>query len=134
MRVLTFAIVLAAMISVGSGVQGPGDNGGPKAADTVAVSFKNDILPVFKHYCLPCHTEANMNPSELYLDTYANVIKGGMHGPPVVPGKPDSSLLIRKIGASPPFGNPMPMKLAGRFPDDQLQLLRAWIRQGARNK
>ena len=97
------------------------------------ISFKGNILPVFKHYCLPCHTEENMNPSELYLDSYDNVKGGGRHGRSVVVGKPDSSYLIQKISKKPPFGEPMPLRAKKPFPSDALQLLRLWITQGAKN-
>src|ERR1051325_1754786 len=49
----------------------------PKAA---AISFKKNVVPVFRTYCLPCHTEDQMNPSELYMDSYENLMKGGKHG------------------------------------------------------
>lgn len=101
--------------------------------DTTKVSFQRTVLPIFHRYCLPCHTEDRMNPSELYLDSYENVMKGGRHGPAVISGKSDSSSLILKISPMPPFGDPMPFRSKRQFPPDTLQLLRQWIEQGARN-
>jgi hypothetical protein len=74
-----------------------------------------------------------MNPSELYLDTYENIVAGGKHGKPIVLSKADSSFLIQKISAKPPFGDPMPMKRKTPFPEDTLKMLRKWIDQGAKN-
>ncbi len=97
------------------------------------VSFKKNIIPILKIYCLPCHTEDQMNPSELYLDTYENLVKGGKHGRPLVPGNPDSSLIVLKLGPKPPIGDPMPLKRKSPFPSDTLAVIRKWIGQGAKN-
>ena len=97
------------------------------------VSYKRDILPIVTAYCLPCHTEDQMNPSLLYLDSYENMMAGGKHGKPVTPGKPDSSLIVQKISSTPPFGDPMPMKRKTPFPQDTLRMIRSWIEQGAKN-
>lgn len=97
------------------------------------VSYKRDILPIVTKYCLPCHTEDQMNPSLLYLDSYDNMMAGGKHGKPVTPGKPDSSLIVQKISSTPPFGDPMPMKRKTPFPQDTLRVIRSWIEQGAKN-
>ena len=97
------------------------------------VSYAKDVMPIFRRYCLPCHTEDQLNPSELYLDNFADMIKGGKHGPPIISGKADSSAMIRKIGATPPFGDPMPLKRKSPFPLDTLSILKAWIDQGAKD-
>jgi hypothetical protein len=97
------------------------------------VSFKKDVVPVLKKYCLPCHTEDQMNPSELYLDTHDGILAGGKHGVAVLPGKPDSSLLITKFNEKPVFGDRMPLKRKTPFPADTLAILKAWIRAGAKN-
>ncbi len=97
------------------------------------LSYKKDIAPIFKKYCLPCHTEDNMNPSELYLDSYENIMNGGKHGKALVASKPDDSNIIKKLSEKPPFGDPMPMKRKTAFPVDTLKMLRTWIEQGAKN-
>ena len=104
----------------------------PKPAVKI-ISFKKDVAPVMKSFCLPCHTEDQMNPSELYLDSYDNLMAGGKHGKPFLAGKPDSSLIVQKMSAKPPFGDPMPMKLKRPFPADTLKILADWILQGGKN-
>ena len=50
----------------------------------------------------------------------------------VVPGSPDQSLLVEKIGGNPSCGDPMPP--TGNFlPDDQQKLIKDWISAGANN-
>lgn len=99
----------------------------------IPVSYGKDIVPILNRYCLPCHTEDDMNPSELYLDTYDGMMKGGRHGPNITPGKADSSNLIRKISFDPPFGKVMPLKRTTAFPQDTLMILKRWIDEGAKN-
>ena len=100
---------------------------------TSVVSYKKNVFPIIKMNCLPCHTEDQMNPSELYLDSYDNMLTGGKHGKPIIPGKADSSLIIRKIIPPPPFGDPMPMKRKTPIAADTINIIKKWIDQGAEN-
>jgi hypothetical protein len=98
-----------------------------------AVSYKHDVFPVIRAYCLPCHTEDQMNPSELYLDTYDNLMKGGKHGRPVIPEKSDSSMLVLKLSPKPPFGDPMPLKRKTPVSQDTVNIFKKWIDQGGKD-
>jgi len=104
-----------------------------KKAKTAVVSFKKDITPIIKKYCMSCHAEDQMNPSGLDMDEYGDILKGGKHGPTIIAGSPDSSLIVKKISLTPPFGDPMPMKRKTAFPADTLKIIRQWIEQGAKN-
>ena len=135
----TARIVLPALLSVillcSAAAQSPqkprkGNKAAPKAARVV--SYKKDVLPIITTYCLPCHTEDQMNPSELYLDTYEGLTQGGKHGKPIVPSKPDSSFLIQKLSLKPPFGDPMPLKRKTPVPQDTIDIIKNWIGQGAK--
>ncbi len=97
------------------------------------VSFKKDIFPIIKMNCLPCHTEDQMNPSELYLESYDQLMNGGKHGKSVIPGKADSSLIIKKLILPPPFGDPMPIKRKTPFAADTINIIKKWIDQGAKD-
>ena len=137
-RILVLVLVACALLALTAlGVQKPKKDtpkkGSGKRAVAAAVSYKKEVYPVLKRYCLPCHSEDEMNPSELYLDTYGNMINGGKHGKARIPGKADSSLLIQKIIGKTSFGDPMPLKRKIPFPDDTLRILRQWIDEGAKN-
>ena len=109
-----------------------GDGGSP-------VSFKNDVAPIVQKHCLPCHAEENFNPSELSLDSYNNVMAGGKHGVPVVPGKASESIIVQKIESDPPFGDQMPLarkKNPGppnKLTPEEVETIKLWINQGAKN-
>src|SRR5207302_6793124 len=66
------------------------------------------------------------------FDTYPSLMKGGTHGPPVVPGKADQSLLVRAVeGKAKPL---MPPKNAKLFPaKEERVILRAWVDAGAKD-
>ena len=104
-----------------------------KTKSSTTVSFKKDIFPIIKKNCLPCHTEDQMNPSELYLETCADLMKGGKHGIPIIPGKADSSMLIKKLLPPPPFGDPMPLKRKTPLSADTVEVIKKWINQGAKD-
>lgn len=93
----------------------------------VARSFAIDVLPRLTDYgCLGCHGGGG----GLFVDTQAHLLQGGSHGPAVVPGDAEASILVQKLSASPPFGSRMPQ--GGPFlADTTVQVIRDWINQGA---
>ena len=103
-----------------------------RKAKGAAISFKNDVFPLVKKNCLPCHSEEQMNPSELYMDSYDGIIAGGKHGKPIVPGKAKESPMIQKLGETPPFGDRMPLKAKQPLSDEEIKILIDWINQGAK--
>lgn len=117
----------------------PGFSGQQKSDGTL--SYAKDVVPIIRKHCLPCHAEESRNSSELHLDTHASMMEGGEHGVPIVPGKPDESILIQKLLPDPPFGDTMPLQRRRRsagagekkMTAEEVELLREWIRQGARS-
>ena len=66
------------------------------------------------------------------MTTAALLLKGGDHGPAVIAGKSESSILIAKLQANPGFGSRMPQ--GGPYlPDSTIQIIARWINQGAKN-
>jgi hypothetical protein len=96
---------------------------------TDQVSFKNQVVPFFMNYgCDGCHG-AN---GGLDVQTVAQLLRGGFHGPAVVAGKADSSIIVRKLSSSPPFGDRMP-RGGPYLADSTIQILKTWINQGAKD-
>jgi hypothetical protein len=55
--------------------------------------FEKRIRPALVQYCYECHSSrADMLEGKLSLETRDGVLRGGEHGPAVVPGKLDSLL------------------------------------------
>jgi hypothetical protein len=59
-------------------------------------SSQHDVLPIFLQHCAPCHG-AQQREGGLDLRTKASMLKGGKSGPALVIGKPDESLLVKRI-------------------------------------
>jgi mono/diheme cytochrome c family protein len=75
--------------------------GGAEVAATPVT--QHDVIPIMLRHCTACHglrrQEANLD-----LHTREAMLRGGKSGPAIVPGKPDASLVLKKIraGQMPP--------------------------------
>ncbi len=96
------------------------------------VSFSNDVFPIIKKRCLPCHASDSENPSELIMDTFPDIIKGGKHGKPIIAKNGDGSILVQKIKPAPPFGDQMPLMTKKKLTDEEIDIFKKWIDQGAK--
>jgi hypothetical protein len=93
------------------------------------VSFMNQIVPFFVNYgCDGCHG----GNGGLEVQTVAQLLRGGFHGPAIIAGKADSSIIVKKLSASPPFGDRMP-RGGPYLTDSTIQILKTWINQGAKD-
>ncbi|MEO8426085.1 MAG: PSD1 and planctomycete cytochrome C domain-containing protein [Verrucomicrobiota bacterium] len=59
-------------------------------------STQHEIIPIFLQHCAPCHG-AQQREGGLDLRTKASMLRGGKSGPALILGKPDESLLVRRI-------------------------------------
>src|SRR5437773_1814177 len=86
----------AARIDMGTPEPVPAGAAGPDAAGVAC--FEKKVRPVLAEHCYACHSKAaRKERGRLSLDSREGVLKGGEHGPAVVPGKPDESPLIRAV-------------------------------------
>ena len=93
-----------------------------------AIEFSREIAPIFHQRCVACHGAA-LQQSGLRLDDGKAALKGGYSGPVIVAGDSGASRLFRLVAgldgelAMPPAGD--------RLGQREIELLRAWIDQGA---
>jgi hypothetical protein len=96
------------------------------SAQTVTISFVNDVMPILRSRCWNCHggdrTEEGLN-----LITYDNLMAGSENGPVIVPGDADNSLLAEQV-----VSQEMP-KRGPKLTPLQVQIILDWINQGALN-
>ena len=97
-----------------------------------AVSFSNDVYPIIKKRCLPCHASDSENPSEYYMESLQDVMKGGKHGKPILPKNGAGSIIVQKVKPAPPFGEQMPLMTKKKLADEEIDLIQTWIDQGAK--
>ena len=106
----------------------------PVCAATAVMSFKDDVLPIFKGRCIDCHQPGGVGyeKSGLDLRTYAGVMKGTKFGAMVTPGNPDLSNLTWLLDwkASPEIRMPHGKTKLSTCDRDAI---REWIRQGAKD-
>jgi mono/diheme cytochrome c family protein len=130
-----FAAVAALLLPVaGGGMLALTGYSNPVCAADTQLSFKDDVFPIFRGWCLECHQPGGVGyeKSGLDLHTYEGVMKGTKYGPMVIPGDPDTSNLMRLLDwkASPELRMPHGKKKLSTCDRDAI---RAWIRQGAKN-
>jgi hypothetical protein len=96
---------------------------------STATSFAHDVYPLFNaNGCLGCHG----GHGNLVLESVSSILRGGIHGPVIIAGKSDSSALIRKLSATPPFGDRMPVNRAP-LTDGEVTVIKKWIDEGAKD-
>src|ERR1700680_4968444 len=91
-----------------------------------AVSFSADVAPILSAKCVQCHGQVSLM-SNLDLRGREAALKGGQHGPVIVPGDAESSHLYRHL-----TGRELPqMPLGGRLTDLEIATIKNWIDRGA---
>jgi hypothetical protein len=97
-------------------------------ADEQEQFFRESVEPILREYCYACHSHAAQETSGgLALDWKSGWETGGERGPAIVPGEPEKSLLITAIRHTDADLR-MPEQ---RMPDEKIEVLVAWIQQGA---
>src|ERR1700680_3343788 len=90
------------------------------------VSFSSDVAPILAKNCAQCH---GPSPAMANLDLRSRdaALKGGQHGPAIVPGNAASSSLYKHL-----TGQEQPqMPMGGRLSDAEIAVIKAWIDTGA---
>ncbi len=115
------------IFALGVSVLGISARGLPAFADEV--DFARDIEPIFEDHCSHCHGEDEQE-SNFRLDRRVSLLRGGDLGQAaIVPGDVEASYLIDVVMHSEP-GMEMPPD-DDKLSDEQIQLLKQWIEQGA---
>jgi mono/diheme cytochrome c family protein len=89
--------------------------------------FKEHVRPILVAQCLKCHG-GQKTEAELDVTDRDKLLKGGEHGPAVVPGDPKKSLLYLLVAHEKKPA--MPYKEA-KLPDEAVRHFAAWIESGA---
>jgi hypothetical protein len=93
------------------------------------VSFSKQVRPILARNCQGCHQPASRQ-SGLSLATFADFAKGGNKGPAFIAGNSEKSVVIAYLTGE----NKPQMPFGGKpLPDDQIDLIRRWIHEGAKN-
>jgi len=101
------------------------------AADSPAAEsdefFETRIRPVLVEKCLDCHGPGNAEHG-LRVDAGTHLLTGGTHGPAIVPGDPDASLLIQAVRRT---RDELQMPPDEPLSADVIADLTRWVKDGA---
>ena len=107
------------------------------------VSFNKDVKPILTSSCLQCHDGSGegSSTSGFNVEDYNSLMEGTKFGPVVVAGESSSSTLYRLINhkADPKIQMPphhdvtLAEGRAAPLKDAQIETIKMWIDQGAKN-
>ena len=99
-----------------------------------AIDFNRDIRPIFSENCFTCHgPDTNKREAGLRLDEKASAFAKAESGEiPIVPGEPEKSEVIRRLTTADKDDMMPPRKEHKRPKPAQVELLRRWIKAGAK--
>jgi hypothetical protein len=89
--------------------------------------FKKQVRSVLEQKCLRCHGGKTVE-SEFDLNERTGLVKGGLNGPAIVPGKSKDSLLVKLISHA---RDPHMPKSGGRLSPEAVGHIAQWIDLGA---
>ena len=119
------AILTVIAVAFRAATQADASDGKPSAASEKP-AFQESIQPIFNAKCVRCHDRAT-HKGELDLGSPAGIAAGGESGPVLVGKNPDESSLLEKIVAGE-----MPPDKKDRLSTSEIDLIRAWIAEGAK--
>ena len=102
-------------------------------ANARAVDFNRDIRPILSDKCFTCHgPDETTRMTKLRFDNKAGAFEdlGGYFA--IVPGNPAASEVIRRITARDESHRMPPLYSGRKLTDDEIQLIRQWIKEGAK--
>ncbi|AGA26110.1 PSD1 and planctomycete cytochrome C domain-containing protein [Singulisphaera acidiphila] len=89
--------------------------------------FEARVRPMLVDSCIRCHG-AKKQSSGLRLDSREAILEGGENGPAIVPGSPDTSLLVQVVRHS---HEEIKMPPKGKLPAPAIEALAEWVAHGA---
>lgn len=95
------------------------------------ISFTADVAPILKENCFACH-DAKKRKGKLDMTTMEALGKGGTKEiNPIVPGKPEDSLLVDLITTKNKNRMP-PIESGDALPKEKIDIIQQWIKEGAK--
>ena len=98
------------------------------------ISYRADVQPILKQYCLVCPGEGGDGyaKSGLLMSSHESLMKGTKFGSIVKPGDSLGSVLIQLVEGRADPSIKMPHGKAP-LPKDKSEVLKQWVVQGAKN-
>lgn len=100
------------------------------------ISYQRDVHPVFAARCIDCHSRPGgegYRKTGLDLETYESLMRGSLYGPVVVPGNSSKSPLNMLVEGRAGDLSRVLKNQHDPMTNHEIELLRLWVDQGARN-
>ncbi len=100
-----------------------------------AVSFSQDVKPIIDKNCIECHQAGGEGEvaSGFDMASYDGLIKGARFGPMIIKGDAEgSNMIVLMEGRADPSIS-MPHGQQKSISKADIQTIRLWVEQGARN-
>jgi uncharacterized membrane protein/mono/diheme cytochrome c family protein len=104
----------------------------PSGSDR-AYFYGAHVEPIFAQNCYSCHGPEKQK-SQLRLDSYQALMRGGKHGPVIKAGDVKGSELFRRVTLPPSDDDAMPAQGKRRLSANEVKLIELWIAAGASAK
>ena len=106
----------------------------PPVTDVASADIYLDVVaPTFRSHCVTCHND-DKHRGGLSLARYDHIMTGGETGQVILPGKPDKSDLLRRIGLMPGSADFMPKNGKTPLTPPEIAALTWWVSVGAPRK
>lgn len=127
-------VATAVAFVVGIGIASAPPTSDQAFAADPPVSYRLDVKPILDSRCIECHSPggSGLQKSGFDMTSYQGLMAGTKYGPMIVPGDPTASNLLRLIEgkAAPELRMPHNQR---PLLSSQIDILRAWIKQGAKD-
>jgi len=99
------------------------------------VSYAQDVKPILDQHCIECHQAGGegLTVSGFSMESYDEVMKGTRNGPMIIAGDVEgSNILVLMEGRADPSIS-MPHGEQKPVPKQDIETIKTWIDQGAKN-
>ena len=104
---------------------------------TQEVSYHDDVAPILEERCVTCHSApegSGYQATGLRLDSHDAVMSGTIYGPIIIAGDSRRSILNKLVdGRAAQAQCMLHQSDSGALNEQQRELLRDWVNQGARD-
>jgi len=100
-----------------------------------AVSFSQDVRPIIDRHCIQCHEPGGKGEvaSGFDMTSYDSLMRGARFGPMIIANDVEgSNMIVLMEGRADPSIS-MPHGQRPSVPGQEIQTIRLWVDQGAKN-
>ena len=101
---------------------------------TRQVSYHEDVVPILEGRCIKCHAApdgSGYKATGLTLDSYHGLMRGTDYGPVIMAGDSRRSILNMLVEGRAGQQQRMPHNEEQGLSDEQIEILKRWVNQGA---